>query len=299
MEIVATMQAVAQRASSTPNEAPGSDLFAFSAYDDARVTGLAAEFAAAQPFSHIVVDNFLTAPQSTVTAAFPVPEWTGWTGFKDAYQPNKRVCGDIDVMPPLFQDMVHELCGPAFLGFLEKVTGIRGLIPDPYLQGGGLHASGTGGTLTPHADFHHYGRMALYRRINVLVYFNPDWQPEYGGSLELFEKGKDRPDQSVVPVYGRMVAFLTDYRSIHGFTQPVVGPDRWRRSLALYYYTAEKADQFSGDGDTHWQQHGKQHGTADQMRLIAYKGLMRIANIFSRLAHRANPNFRKPAGSKP
>ena len=179
------------------------------------------------------------------------------------------------------------------LRFLERVTGIRGLIPDPFLTGGGLHTSGPGGILAPHADFHHYGPLELFRRINVLLYFNPDWKAEYGGCLELYKKGDTTPTCAFEPEYGRMIMFLTDDRSIHGFTRPVSVPGRWRNSLALYYYTSEETAHFSGDHDTHWQMHGRQN----LARLYAYKGLLRVSRLFSRLAHRANPNFRP--GTKP
>lgn len=255
---------------------------------------MAAELAAGRPFPHLVLDNFVAIPPSEVTSAFPDLEWPGWRGFNDAYQFNKRQCAEINRLPPLFQAMVHDLCGPAFLNFLERITGIRGLIPDPYLIGGGLHSSGPGGVLAPHADFHHYPRLELYRRINVLVYFNPEWEAEFGGLLELYEKHAKQPEREVVPEFGRMVVFLTDDRSIHGFTRPITGTEKWRNSLALYYYTSEETRQFSGDGDTHWQAHGKLTGV-HLARLIAYKVLLRTSRVFSMLAHRANPNFRSDA----
>jgi len=277
-----------------PDDTYAKELFNFRSYDEARINALANEFTGAKPFPHIVINNFLAVPSEFVTDAFPRPDWPGWHGFDDAYQHNKHVCGNIDALPPLFQAMVQELNSPAFLAFLERVTGIKGLIPDPYLNGGGLHSSGPGGILAPHADFHHYGRLALFRRINVLVYFNQGWQREQGGCLELYAKGANQPEKDVVPEFGRMVMFLTDDRSIHGFTRPVSGANRWRNSLALYYYTSEDAEQFSGDSDTHWKMHGKQDG-ADFVRLVTYKGLLRIARLFSILAHRANPNFRRGA----
>ena len=269
-------------------------LFNYRAYDDARLSALAAELAAAQPFPHLVLDDFIALPPREIVSAFPDPDWTGWKAFNDAYQFNKRQCADIDALPPLFQAMVGELCGPAFLSFLEKISGIRGLLPDPYLVGGGLHSSGAGGVLAPHADFHHYPRLELFRRINVLVYFNPDWKPEFGGCLELYRKGATQPEREVVPEFGRMVMFLTDDRSIHGFTRPITGTPRWRNSLALYYYTSDETEQFSGDGDTHWQAHGKQSGVR-MVRLLAYKILLRVSRVFSKLAHRANPNFHADA----
>ena len=272
----------------------GQSLFNYRDYGPDRIATLKADFASASPFSHIMIDGFMIAPPETVTGAFPDPSWPQWTGFNDPYQRNKRFCNDIDAIPPLFQAMIHELSGPAFLGFLEEISGIKGLIPDPYLVGGGLHCSGPGGILAPHADFHHYGRLELFRRINVLVYFNTDWKVEYGGCLELFEKGAKMSEKEIVPEYGRMVAFLTDDRSIHGFSKPITGDDRWRRSLALYYYTSEETRDFSGDADTHWQAHGEQK-LGGRLRLIAYKIMLRASRLFSRLAHMANPNL----GQKP
>ncbi len=272
----------------------GRPLFNYRAYDDARLNAMATELAAARPFPHLVVDDFVAVPTEDVVAAFPAPGWNGWSAFNDAYQFNKRHCADIDALPPLFQAMVHDLCGPAFLRFLEKTTGIRGLLPDPYLVGGGLHSSGAGGVLAPHADFHHYPKLELYRRINVLVYFNPGWKPEFGGSLELYEKGASQPEREVVPEFGRMVVFLTDDRSIHGFTRPIEGTPNWRNSLALYYYTSGETGEFSGDADTHWQAHGKQSGVRT-VRLLGYKVLLRVSRLFSKLAHRANPNFQSGA----
>jgi len=256
------------------------------------MAALREDFMAARPFRHIAVDDFLAVPPDRIAQAFPAPSWPGWNGFNDSYQHNKRYCGDIEKIPPLFQAMIHDLCGPAFLAFLEQVSGIRGLIPDPYLVGGGLHCSGPGGILAPHADFHHYARLELFRRINVLVYFNPAWKAEHGGCLELYEKGASTPEREIVPEYGRMVMFLTDDRSIHGFSRPVQGDDRWRRSLALYYYTSEETEQFSGDSDTHWQSHGR-HNLPDLARLAAYKGFLRVSRFFSRLAHSANPALRR------
>jgi Rps23 Pro-64 3,4-dihydroxylase Tpa1-like proline 4-hydroxylase len=273
------------------HEASTRRMFRFHQMSDTEVSNFAKAFANASPFPHIVIDDFLSIPASEVAGCFPDDSWPHWNRFVDAYQHQKRSCGDIDLLPAIFQTMVHELSTPAFLGFIEKITGLNALLPDPYLTGGGLHSSGPGGILAPHADFHVYGKMALYRRINVLVYFNPGWRAEFGGRLELFKKGDTEPTASIVPEYGRMVMFLTDDKSIHGFTNPVVGDNRWRNSLALYYYTSEDTEDFKGDGVTYWQTHGKQTA-AGQVQLLAYKVLQRGAWTLSRYAHSLNPNLK-------
>jgi hypothetical protein len=165
------------------------------------------------------------------------------------------------------------------------VTGIDGLIPDPYYEGGGLHCSGPGGVLLPHTDFHHYGRLNLYRRINLLLYLNPEWTESFGGCLELWEKGAKGPAKLVVPDWGTCVIFRTDDDSVHGFSMPV-REGHWRRSLALYYYTGQEAARFSGDGYTRWRHDGAQSGGLNRLRLLSYHLLTRAANKLSHIARR-------------
>ncbi len=247
-------------------------------------------FDAAQPFPHLVLDGVLDVDPASVVAEFPAEQWPGWTRYRDEYQRRKLTCSDLAAMPPVLRELTRELCEPAFLGFLEAVTGLAGLVPDPYLEGGGLHAGGAGATLTPHTDFHVYPRLGLFRRVNVLLYLNPGWTTSDGGALELFGPDMTTPAASIDPVFGRMVIFRTDDRSPHGFTRPVAA-GRYRRSLALYYYTAEEAPDFSGDTNTYWKTHGDTTGTSRRTRLAAYRALLTGSRALSMLAHRCNPNL--------
>ncbi len=249
---------------------------------------LSFQFRTADPFPHIAIDNFLNAPREDVLQAYPSPDWPHWSKFKDYYQRRKMVCNDLSVIPPPLASLMIEMMSPPFLQFIQQLTGITGLIPDPYFDGGGLHCSGTGGILAPHTDFHFHERLGLYRRLNLLLYLNPEWQEEYGGCLELYKKGESTPTQIVVPEWGRCVIFQTDDKSVHGFSKPVVG-ERWRRSIALYYYTSSETPGFSGDTSTHWQTHGNWTGI-HKLRLHGYKALMSASRHMSGIAHRVNPN---------
>jgi hypothetical protein len=258
---------------------------------------LAKRFLTAAPFPHVVIDDFVTTERSEVLTAFPDHHWEGWSHFKDAYQHRKMSCGDIDRIPGLLAHLIQDLSSPAFLEFLEGVTCISRLLPDPYLAGGGLHCSGPGGVLAPHTDFHYYQRLHLFRRVNVIVYLTDEaWKAEFGGCLELYKKGDAQPTVTVDPVWGRCVIFKTDDRSVHGFSKPIVG-DRWRRSIALYYYTSQESASFSGDADTHWRTHGSLN-LVGRARLQAYKTLMFGSRCFSRLAHRFNPYLGSSLRSK-
>jgi hypothetical protein len=132
-----------------------------------------------------------------------------------------------------------KFCPVRFEIFLEELTGINGLIPDPYFEGGGLHETKHGGHLGVHADFNVNERLGLERRLNLLIYLNEDWLDDYGGQLELWSKDMSRCVVRVRPVIGRAVIFNTALDSFHGHPEPLDCPhSRSRRSIATYYYTA-------------------------------------------------------------
>lgn len=251
---------------------------------------LGGHFANAEPFPHVVLADFLAQSAEEVVPHFPSPDWQGWNSLRGTYQKNKMSCEDVGQIPEFYLDIIAELSAPPFLGFLETLSGIRGLIPDPYLEGGGLHCSTAGGILTPHTDFHDYPRLELFRCLNLLVYLNPDWKESYGGCLELWKKGDSSPTKSVVPSYGTCVIFLTNDTSVHGFSVPVTEEGGARRSLALYYYVSREFGTFSGDTTTYWQSHGSLKGRT--FRFGLYRGLQFMARNFAKLAYLANPMTR-------
>jgi Rps23 Pro-64 3,4-dihydroxylase Tpa1-like proline 4-hydroxylase len=199
---------------------------------------LAAAYRNAQPFPHIVVDDFLN-PQMLrdVHASYPPAELTD--GFDREQEKLKFQFHANQVQSGLTKNLLAELNSQAFLAFLEEMTGIEGLIPDPYYSGAGLHVTKPGGHLGVHADFNVHGIMGVERRLNLLVYLNEDWQPGYGGALELWSKAMNACERSVEPLIGRAVVFSTTLDSFHGHPDPLTcPPHRDRRSIATYYYTA-------------------------------------------------------------
>ena len=115
-----------------------------------------------------------------------------------------------------------------FLAFLEQLTGIDALLPDPYFQGGGMHQIVSGGILDIHTDFNAYGRLKLYRRLNVLLYLTEAWTPGDGGELELWDGPPPQGNcvKQIPPMFNRLVVFKTDKQSFHGHTQEWQPSDR-------------------------------------------------------------------------
>ena len=130
-----------------------------------------------------------------------------------------------------------------FVQFLQAVTGIAGLLPDPMLRGGGMHQSQPGGKFHMHLDFEKHPVSMLDNRMVFITYLNRGWQPEWGGNLELWDIDTQKKVNEVVPVFGRSVLFCHSDRSLHGHPHPLSPPDgRPRRSLAAYFYSNGRED---------------------------------------------------------
>ena len=218
---------------------PVGDYFALDAHE-CRAFGrsLADQYRSAKPFPHVVIDDFLDAALlKRVVENFPSIENKQYFDrdqerLKFQYQPHEISSG-------LVRNLFAELNGQAFLGFLEELTGISGLLPDPYFEGGGLHETKRGGHLGVHADFNGHDRLKVERKLNLLIYLNEDWSDAYGGQLELWDQEMRDCVVRVKPVFGRAVIFNTALDSFHGHPDPLECPaDRSRRSIATYYYQA-------------------------------------------------------------
>ena len=103
--------------------------------------------------------------------------------------------------PAPLREAIHDLNSGPFLRFLETVTGIRGLLPDPHLAGGGIHLSRQGDHLGIHADFNWHAGLSAHRRLNLLVYLSPRWEAGYGGELELWDTTGTRRERVVAPLF--------------------------------------------------------------------------------------------------
>ena len=260
-------------------------------------SSLADQYRFAEPFPHVVLENFFQVDADQVLGSFPDLEWEGWFDVASQsesaarHQPGKRTCRDIELIPPPLQQMIYELSTPRFLRALSELVGIPNLLPDPFLEGGGIQCTTPGGKLVPHTDFHYPPVLKLFRRVNVLLFLNPDWKPGDGGELGLFALGEDTPRITVAPRYGTCVIFTTDNRSVHG-VDSIAETANPRRSIALYYYTVEEAEVFSGDRGTYW--YGSFESVANQGvrskgRILVMKSALGASKALTRLAYRMNP----------
>jgi Rps23 Pro-64 3,4-dihydroxylase Tpa1-like proline 4-hydroxylase len=206
-------------------------------------------YANAHPFPHIVIDNFL--PESVldeILEEFPKPGAINWQTFNNTSEKKLASTSELQ-MGEKTRLLLYQLNSATFINFIEKITGIDGIIPDPHFVGGGLHQIQRGGYLKIHADFNRHSKLRLDRRLNLLLYLNKNWQEEYGGYLELWDTSMTSCQRKILPIFNRCVIFSTTDFSYHGHPEPLNCPEgETRKSLALYYYSNGRPPEEVSDG---------------------------------------------------
>jgi hypothetical protein len=213
------------------------------------LAALRSQFTTAEPFPFFKIDNFLApAFAREVAAAYPTYENARKLGF-EFQAVNEKVKIQIterERFPESIKILADALSSPKFLSDLEFITGIPRLLADAKFAGGGMHVSGPGGRLDVHVDFNYVEDRKLHRRLNILVYLNPDWHGAWGGNIELWDSTVSNCRHSFEPIFNRCVVFETSDISYHGVTPITCPTDKLRRSFAAYYYTAEAPANWDG-----------------------------------------------------
>ncbi len=217
------------------------------------------EYCNADAFPHIIIDNFLK--EEYLNAAV---EYARSLKLSDANHKNlppskhaqyKYAYDRIHKFPNAVREVFEGLNKPDFINVISNLTGISNLIENnTELKGAGIHKITKGGYLKLHTDFNNYKDKKhglLDRRINILIYLNPDWRKDYGGELWICDKKSKKCVEKVVPILNRCVIFSTTNKSIHGHPERLCIEDAnlHRNSLALYYYTKNKNGKTCFEGD--------------------------------------------------
>src|SRR5437588_2381400 len=125
------------------------------------------DYVSAQPFAHVVIDGFL--PEQVldeILEEFPSQGEAQWQRF-DSENERKLASREDTPTGEATQHLLAEFNSAPFIEFLEELTGIEGLVPDPHFEGGGLHQIVRGGHLNVHVDFNRHPRTGLDRRLNA------------------------------------------------------------------------------------------------------------------------------------
>lgn len=244
---------------------------------------LRSAFASGDPIRHAVIEDFLR-PQAAQRAAraFPKPEemaiaFEGLAEVKNAEQALHR-------LDPVYGEIFAALRAPQFVQWLSYVTQIPDLVDDPQLHGGGLHQGPDGSYLDVHADFNIHPQLGLYRRLNLLIYLNPRWEPQWQGYLELWSRDMQECRQYIEPKFNRCLIMETHDYAFHGYKELRLPAGVTRKSLASYYYSPGRSEK----------QTEEEHNTLFQLRPEQQRSTG-VQLFFRRLIALSPPALR-PAG---
>src|SRR5713101_4649003 len=218
-------------------------------------------FQAAQPFKHVCIDDFFVnaAAEASLRDFPPFERQFAINEYGEVG--GKAVVSNIQEISPFYGRLYEYLNSSEFLAAMSAVTGIEELRGDPTLDGGGTHANLNGQALDCHVDFNFQIEGGFHRRANLLLYLNKEWDPAWGGAIELHANPR-RPDADEFKqfnvIFNRAVIFETNEYSWHGFRRIQLPADRLhlsRKCLSIYLYTAERpAHEIAGPHGTFYVQ---------------------------------------------
>lgn len=166
-----------------------------------------------------------------VAKAFPESETMR---LLDSFREKKYTSKSLDQFDPLIADITFAFQADRVIDKVAQLTGIKDAVGDPHLYAGGISAMARGHFLNPHLDNSHDGEQKNYRVLNLLYYITPDWKPENGGNLELWDEDVKHAVE-IPSLFNRLVLMATNDKSWHSVNE--VRADGTRRCISNYYFS--------------------------------------------------------------
>ena len=189
-------------------------------------------------YNLLLLDNFLTKDVTSLLSEeldnIPLEKCKHFTRAKSCmYEYN-----NLDDTP--IQDLtIQALHSSTFIKWLENITGIEKLIPDPHLIGAGYAKSFCGDSLKIHSDFNWNEQLQLHRKVSIVIYLNDNWKEEWGGQLNFYDTKRKKINTTVPIKFGNCVIWGYNNLAFHGYPEPIQCPENVsRKCLRLFYYVS-------------------------------------------------------------
>jgi Rps23 Pro-64 3,4-dihydroxylase Tpa1-like proline 4-hydroxylase len=157
--------------------------FPAAAFDQPAADDVHARFKTSALVRHVVIDGFFDQQfADELSRGFPLAK--EMPKSRDYMFSDKRELSTLDTHSSTSRQLHDLLVSPEFARFISGFGG-EYIIDEMYV-GGGFHVGGAGSFLDLHTDFNiHPVNPTWHRRLNILLYLNPEWQPAWGGQLIL------------------------------------------------------------------------------------------------------------------
>lgn len=201
------------------------------------IDALSKEFQSQKPQRYLILDGFLD-PQIAMDASIKFPKLSEMDQLRD-FRQDKAQDPSLAKFNPIFQEIIFQhLHSPRFVNLMRNLSGISSLRADPQLYAAGLAQGGDKSFLNVHIDNSSHPTQPWYRRLNILVYLNPNWTEEKGGHVEFYSDDM-KESAAILPVFNRAVIFATHQKSWHGYRTVNTPDGDSRKSINIYYFSEE------------------------------------------------------------
>lgn len=193
------------------------------------------KFKNAEPFEHIVIDNFLNIDYANeIEKLFPT-NFNNWYHYCNPIEV-KYAYDNINILDDKLKNYFYYLSSNCIINLVKEITNIYNIEYDDYLHGAGLHAHGNNGRLNVHLDYEKHPFSGKERRLNIIYFSTKDWNPIWNGENELWNKDVSTCIKKTEVKFNRAIIFKTNEISWHGLHKKIQCPENiFRKSLAYYY----------------------------------------------------------------
>lgn len=198
------------------------------------------QFKEAQPYEHIVINNFLEESYAEKLHELFPKEHSTWHKYENPLEV-KSTFDNIELLPEELKNYFYYLSSNELLNLISELTDIKSLEYDEYLHGAGLHSHTRYGRLNIHLDYEKHPFSGKERRINIILFISKNWNPEWNGANELWNKDVTKCISKTNVVFNSAIIFKTNDISWHGVPEKIMCPENiFRNSLAYYYVSPLK-----------------------------------------------------------
>jgi Rps23 Pro-64 3,4-dihydroxylase Tpa1-like proline 4-hydroxylase len=195
------------------------------------------QYGGGKPWSHVVIDDVVSGEVASAITAEAASLPAGAIDRQLSRRQQKLSSNSLHELGSVTSAVLRELSGPPTIEFVESMTGIKGLVSDPSFCRAGLFVTPPGGWQRVHEDFRVHPHTHLWNRVIMLLYCS-EWNPAWGGELELWPPDMAEVGKRIEPRPGRMVLFETTRSHRHGIR--VIAPNAEPRVvLASRLYSTE------------------------------------------------------------
>lgn len=191
-----------------------------------------------QHTKYCIIDNLL--PQSEIKKIYEVfPKNAEGFFNRKTFREKKKTATNLNDYNPYLVEITYALQSKKVVKTFSDILNIKYLEGDPSLYAGGISMMFKDDFLNPHIDNSHDARREKYRRLNLLYYTSPNWNLDYGGNLELWDR-KVKNAKTIIANQNRLVIMETNRYSWHSVSKVKV--ERPRCCISNYYFSKESPE---------------------------------------------------------